>query len=66
MGHYMSEVYVLCHISKTWIEILGVYSTQEKAQVAYHHIHSQFSGSSERSRLFVCVKKLDEEAYSEY
>lgn len=54
------KVYILICISKTYIEILGVYSTEEKATKA-HNSFSYYAGISINSnQLSICVREIDE------
>lgn len=54
------KVYVIFFLSKTWTELVGVYSTQEKAQEVYNNFLSQMSGSDNCNGLTVCIRTLDE------
>lgn len=53
----MYEVYIIVHMSKTWTEILGVYSTQEKAESGFGHFHKQIGNCF---NLRILVRKVDE------
>lgn len=57
---YPLQVYILFFISKTWTELLGVYSTDENARNAYNKFMSSMGGASNCNGLTVCVRKMDE------
>lgn len=56
----MNKVYILLFFSKTWTELLGVYSTEEKAKNAYNIFLSHMNGSSSCEGLTILVREIDE------
>lgn len=48
-------------VSKSFNELLGVYSTEEKAKIAYDFFLSQMGSASNYDLLRICVKKIDED-----
>ncbi len=54
------KVYVLFYFSKSWGELVGVYSTEERAKEAYDYCMSKMKGSYDWGGLTVCVRILDE------
>ena len=55
----MNDVYIVFYTSKTWQEIGGVYSTQEKADDSIKKFMKTQSGTSGISAL-VITRRIDE------
>ena len=55
----MDNVYVLIFLCKTSTELLGVYSTEEKAKNAYNLFLSKMSGFDYWNGLTICIRKMD-------
>lgn len=53
-------VYVLFYFSKTYNELIGVYSTEESATRAYNNVMMHMGSKANFTGLSICVIKLDE------
>lgn len=56
-----TTVYVLFYLSKTYNELLGVFSTQELANKAYNNAILAMGSMANFTGLAICVRKLDED-----
>jgi len=55
------KVYVLFYFSKTYNELIGVYSTEEAASRAYNNVMMHMGSKANFTGLSLCVRKLDED-----